>query len=125
MNVMKSNSEFLAGRLQEVGPFEVIGSDAEQLPLAAFRIADDADVPYDEFDIAWQVSAERGWMLPAYTMPPKAEAVKMLRALVKLNLSRELVATLADDIAEACRTLEKKGGATKHERKRVKTGVGY
>src|SRR6187551_1234460 len=71
MNVMKSNSEFLAGRLQEVGPFEVIGSDAEQLPLAAFRIADDADVPYDEFDIAWQVSAERGWMLPAYTMPPK------------------------------------------------------
>ncbi len=125
MTVMKENSEFLAKRLESMGPFQIIGEKEEQLPLAAFRIADDADVPYDEFDIAWQVSAERGWMLPAYTMPPKAEAVKMLRALVKLNLSRELVATLADDIAEACATLEKKGGASKHERKQVKTGVGY
>ncbi|MFN8112213.1 MAG: glutamate decarboxylase [Solirubrobacterales bacterium] len=125
MKTMKDNSDFLAERLEKLGPFEIIGADEEQLPLVAFRIADDADVPYDEFDIAWQVSAERGWMLPAYTMPPKAEAVKMLRALVKLNLSRELVATLADDIAQACDTLEKKGGASKHERKQVKTGVGY
>ncbi len=125
MNVMKENSEFLARRLESLGPFEIVGEAQEQLPLVAFRIADGADVPYDEFDIAWQVAAERGWMLPAYTMPPKAEAVKMLRALVKVNLSRELVATLADDIAEACTTLEKKGGASKHERKQVKTGVGY
>ena len=49
----------------------------------------------------------------------------MLRALVKLNLSRALVDTLADDIVQACETLEKKGGASKHERKKVKTGVGY
>ena len=28
---------------------------------------------YDEFDIAWQLSAERGWMVPAYTLPPNAE----------------------------------------------------
>ena len=100
-------------------------SDAEQLPLVAFHLRADADVPYDEFDIAWQLSAERGWMLPAYTMPPKAEDVKMLRALVKLNMTRSLVSALADDIAAACETLAKKGGASKHERKRVKTGVGY
>ena len=125
MEVMKKNSQYLGGRLAEVGPFEIVGGDAEQLPVVAFRIADDADVPYDEFDIAWQVAAERGWMLPAYTMPPDADDVKMLRALVKLNLSRELVGTLADDIVQACETLEKKGGASKHERKKVKTGVGY
>ena len=125
MQVMKKNAEFLAKRLESVGPFEVVGGDAEQLPLVAFHLNEDADLPYDEFDIAWQVSAERGWMLPAYTMPPKAESVRMLRALVKLNLSRALVGTLADDIAEACATLEKKGGASKHERKKVKTGVGY
>jgi glutamate decarboxylase len=125
MEVMKKNSQYLGGRLAEVGPFEIVGGDAEQLPVVAFRIADDADVPYDEFDIAWQVAAERGWMLPAYTMPPNADQVKMLRALVKLNLSRELVGTLADDIVQACETLEKKGGASKHERKKVRTGVGY
>jgi glutamate decarboxylase len=125
MDVMKKNADYLAGRLQELGPFEVIGADHEQLPLVAFRIKDDADLPYDEFDIAWQVAAERGWMLPAYTMPPKAESVKMLRALVKLNLNRTLVDALAGDIADACETLQKKGGASKAEREQVKTGVGY
>ena len=35
------------------------------LPLVAFRLV--ADSGYDEFDIAWQLSAERGWMVPAYT----------------------------------------------------------
>jgi glutamate decarboxylase len=49
----------------------------------------------------------------------------MMRALVKLNLSHSLAKTLADDIAEAVETLEKKGGATESERQRVKTGVGY
>ena len=64
-------------------------------------------------------------MLPAYTMPPNAEKVNMLRALVKLNLSHELVHVLADDIAQACETLQKTGGVSKRERAMVKTGVGY
>jgi glutamate decarboxylase len=125
IGAMASNAAYLGERLQEIGPFELVGgANAEQLPLAAFKLAD-PDLPYDEFDIAWQVAAERGWMLPAYTMPPNAEHVKMLRALVKLNLTRPLVSTLADDIAAACETLAKKGGASEVERQQVKTGVGY
>ncbi len=95
----------------------------ETLPLVAFNLAEEQ--PYDEFDIAFQLAAERGWMVPAYTMPPNAQDVKMMRALVKLNLSRLLVDTLADDIAAAIATLEKKGPVSESERKRVKTAVGY
>jgi glutamate decarboxylase len=123
MQVMQENAKLLASRITDIGPFELVGGDAEQLPLVAFRLAE--DLPYDEFDIAWQVSAERGWMLPAYTMPPNAEHVKMLRALVKLNLSHALVNTLADDIAAACETLERKGGVTEAERAQVKTNTGF
>jgi glutamate decarboxylase len=36
-----------------------------------------------------------------------------------------MVDTLVRDIAEACETLEKKGGAHASERERVKTGTGY
>ncbi len=125
IGAMAANADYLGVRLRDIGPFELIGAPGEeQLPLVAFKLAD-PDLPYDEFDIAWQVAAERGWMLPAYTMPPKADHVKMLRALVKLNLTRPLVSTLADDIAAACETLEKKGGASQAERQRVKRGVGY
>ncbi|MET0823078.1 MAG: glutamate decarboxylase, partial [Solirubrobacterales bacterium] len=89
------------------------------------NLADPENEPFDEFDIAFQVAAERGWMLPAYTMPPNAEKVKMLRALVKLNLTHALVSTLVDDVHEACETLEKKGGVSETERKLVKTNTGY
>jgi glutamate decarboxylase len=64
-------------------------------------------------------------MVPAYTLPPNAQHVKIMRALVKETLSHALAATLADDIAEACDTLEQKGGLHPAERRRVKTGAGY
>ena len=89
----------------------------------AFQLAEEHN--FDEFDIASQLAAERGWMVPAYTLPPNADHVKIMRALVKLTLGHTLATTLADDIAEACETLEQKGGLHDLDRKRVKTGVGY
>ena len=64
-------------------------------------------------------------MVPAYTLPPNATHVTIMRALVKLTLGHTLVSTLADDIAQACETLRKKGGLHVIDRQRVKTGVGY
>jgi glutamate decarboxylase len=123
MGMMEDNARMLAEHLKAQGDFELIGEDEEQLPLVAFKLAEER--PYDEFDVAWQLSAERGWMVPAYTLPPNAQKVKIMRALVKETFSRGQVDTLAEDIALACRTLEKKGGAHESERKRVKTGTGY
>ncbi len=123
MKLMHANTKLLADRLRDMGHFKLIGDGEEQLPLVAFNL--DGERKYDEFDIAWQVAAERGWMLPAYTMPPKADHVKMLRALVKLTLSHTMVGTLADDIAAACETLEKKGAVEESERQKVKRGISY
>src|SRR6476619_7188778 len=93
MKTMQTNARALAARLEENGNFELIGADREQLPLVAFKLAD-RDLAYDEFDIAWQLSAERGWMVPAYTLPPNAQDETIMRALVKETLSREHIATL-------------------------------
>ncbi|MDH2413061.1 glutamate decarboxylase [Nocardioides sp. CER19] len=123
MRQMQENARALAGHAAESGRFEVIGSDLEQLPLVAFRLA--GKNGYDESDIAWQLSAERGWMVPAYTLPPNAEHVKILRALVKETMSREQVERLTRDMHEACKTLDKKGGAHETERQQVKQGTGY
>jgi glutamate decarboxylase len=123
MKNMQQNARVLAGKLQSMGQFELIGPDEEQLPLVAFQLA--ADNGYDEFDVAWQLSAERGWMVPAYTLPPDAQDVTIMRALVKETLSREHVDTLARDIEDACATLAKKGGAHESERKKIVTGSGH
>ena len=98
MKQMQENAEALAANLRDSGRFEVIGADAEQLPLVAFRLSGE-HTSYDESDIAWQLSAERGWMVPAYTLPPNAEKVKIMRALVKETMSREQVERLTQDIA--------------------------
>jgi glutamate decarboxylase len=121
MEIMQQNAETLANDIETIGKFRIIGAGDERLPLVAFNLAEQH--PYDEFDIAFQLSAERGWMLPAYTMPPNAQDVKMMRALVKLNLNRSLVDTLDGDIAHAIQTLEEKGPVSESERRRVNTSV--
>jgi glutamate decarboxylase len=122
MRTMNENAKRLAKAILEIGPFELVG-EGEQLPLVAFRIADEQ--PYDEFDVASQLAAERGWMVPAYHLPPNAQKVKLMRALVKLTLNYSLAEKLAEDLADACKTLEQKGGVEPSERKRVHTATGY
>ncbi|MGV1049302.1 MAG: glutamate decarboxylase [Solirubrobacterales bacterium] len=123
MGAMQENARALAENLKAGGNFELIGEEEEQLPLVAFKLREGKD--YDEFDVSWQLSAERGWMLPAYTMPPDAEEVKVMRALVKETLSRAQVDWLSNDIKEACATLEKKGAAHPVERHKMKRSPGY
>jgi len=123
METMQRNARALAEKLEAMGRFELIGAGKEQLPLVAFKLAEEK--PYDEFDVSWQLSAERGWMLPAYTMPPEAQDVTVMRALVKLTLARSRIDHLAEDIVAACETLDKKGGAHAEERASVKRGPGY
>src|SRR6266550_629535 len=109
METMQQNARGLAKRIAGIGEFDLIGGeDEEQLPLVAFQLAGEHN--YDEFDVASQLASERGWMVPAYTLPPNADHIKIMRALVKLTLGHTLASTLADDIAEACDVLRQKGG---------------
>lgn len=116
ISAMASNAHYLGSQLSASGRFELIGDGSPQLPLVAFRLADSDD--YDEFDVSAQLAAERGWMVPAYTLPPDATEVTVMRALVKENISHAAARTLTADIARACEALDHKGGLHEHDRKR-------
>jgi glutamate decarboxylase len=124
METMQRNARALSDAIVATGNFELVGEHhSEQLPLVAFKLI--GERAYDEFDVAAQLAAERGWMVPAYTLPPNADHLTIMRALVKETLGQPLVETLARDIAEACETLNQKGGLHHLDRRRVKTGTGY
>jgi glutamate decarboxylase len=124
METMQANACALAEKVIEGPDFELVGEPgAEQLPLVAFKLAEERN--FDEFDVASQLAAERGWMVPAYTLPPNAQHVTIMRALVKQTLSHARVSTLAHDVAQAVATLSAKGGLHELDRRRVKTGTGY
>ena len=121
---MKYNARSLAEEIAAIGEFEIIGAAEDaQFPLVAFKLADDHD--YDEFDVAAQLAAERGWMVPAYTLPPNAEHVKIMRALVKETLSYSMTVTLGDGHRRSVRDARAKGSLHPSDRKRVKTNSGF
>ena len=123
METMQANARALADQIAATGYFKMVGDpDEEQLPLVAFQLAEKR--AYDEFDIASQLAAERGWMVPAYTLPPNADHVTIMRALVKQTLGHALTSTLASDIADACHALDAKGGLHELDRRRAKTTAG-
>jgi len=124
MHTMQANSRKLAEDIAAIGEFSIIGAENdEQLPLVAFQLADEQT--YDEFDIAAQLASARGWMVPAYTLPPDADRVKIMRALVKETLGRSLTTALAEDIGQAVTILKDKGRVHHTERARVHTSTGY
>ncbi len=124
IGAMEKNARYLGNQLTDGGHFELIGEDEPQLPLVTFRLTG-KDLAYDEFDVASKLAAERGWLVPAYTLPPDAQDVTVMRALVKENVSHAAGQTLAADLAHACDALSKRGALHEADRERVKTGTGY
>ena len=126
METMQANARCLAERIAGDRRLPSWSATEATSSFRSWPSSSPSEHNYDEFDVASQLAAERGWMVPAYTLPPNADHVKIMRALVKLTLGHtRWSTTLADDIAAACEVLAKKGGLHEHDRKRVKTGVGY
>ncbi|KPV71899.1 uncharacterized protein RHOBADRAFT_67008 [Rhodotorula graminis WP1] len=98
--------DFLADEVRKMGDglFEVISEgEGKALPLVAFRIV--KEKPYDEFAIAAHMR-QRGWVLPAYTFMPSCSHMKVLRVVVREDLSRSRCETLVRDLKETIDYLE-------------------
>lgn len=108
---LRSITRRLEGALLKLGYFEIL-SKPQGVPLVAFRfkkvLGSDGKEHrrlYDEYNLA-DVLRRNGWVLPAYTMPPKAEHIKLVRVTIREDLSREMVDRLVDDIAAAVAWLD-------------------
>lgn len=117
IKLMAENAIELARRIKASGYFDLVLEGEPQLPLVAFKL--NKDYGFDEFDVAAALSATRGWMVPAYTLPPNAEDVTLLRALVKESFTFTMVEALAADIESACKDLEQTGGLHEIQKKRL------
>jgi glutamate decarboxylase len=117
IKLMQANAQELSTRIKATGYFELIDEGSPQLPLVAFKMS--KDFGFDEFDVAAGLSATRGWMVPAYTLPPNAEKVTVLRALVKETFTYTMVEALAGDIETVCKDLEITGGLHEIQRNRL------
>src|SRR3954452_12108123 len=110
----RDTAMWLSSHIAELGPFALV-SDGSALPVFAFRMADGID-RYSVFDVS-EVLRGKGWLVPAYTMPPKLEEMGVLRVVVRNGFSHDLGHMLLDDLTWAAERLEKHGplgGAEEH-----------
>ncbi len=103
----RDTAMWLAERVSELDPFTLV-SDGSALPVFAFRVSDGVS-GYSVYDVS-EGLRERGWLVPAYRMPPAMEDVHVLRVVVRNGFSRSLAGLLMDDLERVCARLERHGG---------------
>jgi glutamate decarboxylase len=108
-----SNARALAAKLGAIEGLELL-NDASRFPIVVARAQDP-----DKLDLTLvsRMLRERGWIVPAYTLPPNAEHITVLRLVVKENFSRDMADLLAHDVRAAIVALEH-GPKQRHERER-------
>lgn len=97
MSNLTRTADYLSDSLEALGFIIMSKKSGEGLPLVAFRLKEDADRNYDEFALAHQLRV-RGWVVPAYTMAPNTNGLKMLRIVVREDFSRNRCDSLINDI---------------------------
>ncbi len=101
VSTLLENSQTLARKLAAIDGLSLL-TDGSLFPIVALRADDPEKVDLNHLS---HLLRERGWIVPAYTLPPNAEHVTVLRMVVKENLSRDMVDLLAHDIGAAMKTL--------------------
>ncbi len=99
---LRDIARYLAGRVVAMGPFELL-SDGDSIPVFAFRLKDAAR--YSVYDLSERLRV-RGWQVPAYTMPPDAEGISVLRIVIREGFSRDMAELLIGDLEQAVEALE-------------------
>lgn len=107
MHTMSHTCRFLAQAVERTGHFEVL-SKPDALPLVCVRLH--GDRPYTVFDLSHKLR-EQGWIVPAYTMAPKAEHIAVLRMVVRESTSRDVAESLAAHLDAAVHYLDTAGAA--------------
>ncbi|KAG9245599.1 glutamate decarboxylase-like protein [Calycina marina] len=97
MTNLTRTADYLSQSLEQLGFIIMSQTGGQGLPLVAFRIDEKMGKHYDEFALAHQLRG-RSWVVPAYTMAPKTNDLKMLRVVVREDFSKSRCDQLLADI---------------------------
>ena len=80
---------FLAEKIAEFGPFKIIYDGQGGIPGLCWELKDTASSGFTLYDFADRLR-ERGWLVPAYSMPPKREDLVIQRILIRHGFTLEM-----------------------------------
>ena len=104
---------YLSGEIAKLGPFELI-TDGSDIPVFCWKLKEETN--FSLFDMADGLR-DRGWLVPAYSMPKNREDLVVQRVVVKEGFSHDMANLLLNSMRRHL-----KDYASQPERKPKKTG---
>jgi glutamate decarboxylase len=94
---------YTSGQVAEIGPYELL-SDGSELPVFFFRLKPEV-ANYTVYDVSAKMR-ERGWQVPAYSLPDNLTEVSGLRVVVRNGFGHDLADLFLEDLRRATEFLE-------------------
>jgi glutamate decarboxylase len=107
----RTTAVWLSGAIEELGPFTLLSRGGD-IPAFAFRLSEPGG--YSVYDVSDELRT-RGWIVPAYTMPPAIDTTSVLRVVVRNGFSRDMAALFLADLKTAVDRLGRRGGGVADE----------
>jgi glutamate decarboxylase len=99
---LRDNARYLAHGLQELGCFDILNA-GKYTPSVIVKLKEESR--YNAADVVATI-AQHGWIVPAFSLPPAAEHVNVMRMNVKEQFSRDMADILIGDMKNAIHKLE-------------------
>lgn len=103
MSNLHANTRYLTDQLMKTGKFEMVGRNI-CIPAVTLSLNENI-TNYTVYDISERLR-ERGWVVSAYSLPPNAQDISVLRIVVREHFSRDMADILLKDIEKAVAKLE-------------------
>lgn len=103
LQILLVNAIYLSHKLENSGRFEVINKNI-LFPLVAVKLTENTD--FTVFHLSEKLR-QKGWIVPAYTLPANADDVEVMRIVIRENFGRDMVEMLYTDIMKAYDSLGK------------------
>lgn len=119
MNNIIETARYLEGVVAAAERFEIVGPK-KLFPVVTVKLSEKPR--FTVYELSDKLR-ERGWIVPAYTLPPNAQSVKVLRIVVKENFSRDMAEILVDDGVKACNELDRRAAGPKTPSSKKRRGI--
>ena len=101
-NTMRENARYLASELDKIGRFDIL-NNGKLTPSCIAKLKDSSK--FNEADLVAKLR-EHNWIIPAFTMPPAADSVTVMRMNVKETFSHDMADLLVRDVKQALEVLD-------------------
>jgi glutamate decarboxylase len=115
VNTVLDNARALGERLGAIDGLTLM-NDGSRFPIVALCAEDPSALDLDTLSHRLR---ERGWIVPSYTLPANAEAITVLRMVVRESFSRDMVELLAHDVHVALKQMGTGKPAGHRRRQRI------